>query len=663
MHSSQAINPHTKVLLSVIIVNYNVQYFLALCLDAVQRAAQGLDVEIIVVDNHSSDNSCAMLREQYKEVQLIANDTNRGFSQANNQAVAVAKGKYLLFLNPDTVMPEDFLQKALQYLEQHPNAGALGPRLIDGKGAYAPDGKKAFPSLMVALFKTTGIYKLFPSSPFFNRYYAVHIGERQTAAVEVLSGCCMFVRSALLAQIGPAFDESYFMYCEDVDLSYRIQKAGFENIYYPEINLIHYKGESTRKSTLSYIKIFNEALVTFVKKHYTKRHAQLFILFIKFGIGLRAVWAFIKMLFKLLKTPIFDALLLWVLLLVCNEFWVEGVKHLKPISTEILSATFPVYIAIWLVSMYLNGAYDQPYRPLRVIRGMLIGTVIILAYYGVLSEAYRYSRAVIFFAGVGASLGIVLMRALLDYLGIARVTRYNKVAKRAVIVGQPSSFEHTAALLQKVHYGPEIVGRVSVAPQGIHEPKGNHFSLSQMKETLYALNVQEVIFCAQDISYQELLRQMEHCGAAYDYKIHLEGSKGFVGSNQSSTSGDFYATDPRYNISSFVSKRNKRVFDIVASMCLLVLFPILMFKVAHVGQFLQNIFLVMLGKKTWVAYAPCLTELPKIKQGVLPTYSLQQGFEPDETIIHLSAKEYAMHYVVGIDFAILLRNLKFLGKK
>lgn len=295
---------------SVIIVNYNVKYFLEVCLHSVFKAAAGFAAEVIVVDNNSKDDSCAMVREKFPQAILIENKDNAGFSKANNQGVAIAKGEYILFLNPDTVMPEDFFRHTLPYMDAHSNAGALGPRLIDGKGVFAPDSKKSFPTLSVAIFKTTGINKVFSKSPYINKYYAVHIGEHQTAPVEVLSGCCMMVRHSVIKEIGGAFDEDYFMYCEDVDLSYRILKAGYENIYFPEATLIHYKGESTRKATLSYVRIFNEALALFVKKNYSSRDAKLFVLFINIGIVLRAVLSLLKRVLRFLRMPLFDTLVL-----------------------------------------------------------------------------------------------------------------------------------------------------------------------------------------------------------------------------------------------------------------------------------------------------------------------------------------------------------------
>lgn len=635
------------------------QYFLELCIHSVIRASKQTDTEIIVVDNNSSDNSCALVRRKFPEVILIENKDNNGFSKANNQGVAIAQGEYILFLNPDTVMPEDFLEKTLAYMDRYEDIGALGPRLIDGKGSFAPDSKKSFPTLSVAIFKTTGINKIFKRSAYFNKYYAVHISENETAAVEVLSGCCMLVRRSILDKTGPAFDEDYFMYCEDVDLSFRIQQAGFRNVYYPEVSLIHYKGESTRKATLSYIRIFNEALSTFVRKHYSKANATLFILLINIGIFFRAVWSGLKVFFRLFKTPIFDAAILFLVLQIINHIWVEGVRHIDPIENTTLWLTFPVYILLWIGSIYLNGGYDQPYRPLRVVRGMLAGTVVILAYFGMLSAEYRYSRAVILFSGLLGSLSVVALREILDYVGIARVLRYDNVPKRAVILASGEHFTTTAALLEKVNYAPDIIGRVSLHPG----EKDALSTLEDLPATLHALNINEIVFCVNGLSYQTIFEQMARCGTGYEYKIHLPGSHSFIGSNSSHTSGDLYTIDKRYHLSTFISRRNKRVFDIVSAGLFLVLSPFLLFYIHDKAGFFSNVIQVLSGRKTWIGYdSQSYTELPKLKPSVLPPYILSDKMKANTNVIRFATKNYAEHYVVGIDFALLLKNLKFIGK-
>lgn len=630
------------------------------CLHSVLRATNGMQAEVIVVDNNSVDDSCQMVREQFPEVVLIENKDNKGFSKANNQGVAIAKGEYILFLNPDTVVPEDCLKALTGYMDEHPEAGSIGPRIIDGKGVYAPDGKKSFPSLSVAIFKTTGINKVFKKSPYFNKYYAVHIGEHETAPVDVLSGCCMMVRTKVLSEIGGAFDEDYFMYCEDVDLAYRIQQAGYQNIYYPETTIIHYKGESTRKATLSYVRIFNEALSLFVKKHYSKQNARMFILFINIGIILRAILGVVKQALKVLRMPLFDALILLGTLWFMKEFWVEQVKSIQPIPLNSVLATFPVYIFLWIFSLYLNGAYDQSYRSLRVIRGMVIGTVLILAYYGLLQPGLRYSRAIIIFSGFVGTVMMLGLHELLYRLGIFKFIPYDKLPSKAIIIAEEQAYKDTANTLQQVHYAPELSGRISPSTQ-----KGNALAtLPEMKSLIYTAGINEVIFCVNGLRYSEILSQMEQCGSHNDYKIHIPGSQSFVGSNSSHTAGDLYTIDKTYNLSRFAQLRNKRILDVLLSISFIILLPIMLFIVKNPIKLISNSIQVLTGRKTWVGYVSTNTQdtqLPPIRQGILPPYNILPDYIPEDNIKTELNNTYAQQYTAGADLSLILNNLKYLG--
>jgi GT2 family glycosyltransferase len=647
---------------SVIIVNYNVKYFLEVCLHSVMRALKGFEAEVFVVDNHSEDGSCAMVRQKFPSVHLIENVRNVGFGKANNQAVALATGEYILFLNPDTVLPEDFFAKTVTYMDAHAEAGGIGPRLIDGKGQFAPDAKKSFPSLSVALFKATGINKLFPRSPYFNKYYAVHIGENETAEVEALSGCCMMMRRTAIEKAGGAFDEDYFMYFEDGDLCYRIRKAGYSNIYYPETTVIHYKGESTKKTTLSYVKVFNEAFAIFARKHYSKRYAKLFIFFINIGVVLRAVLSLFKTVLKVFRMPLFDAIILLLTLWIVKEFWTEHVKNIAPIPLHSIYLTFPAYLLIWVLSMFLNGAYDQPYRGLRVIRGMLVGTILCLAYFGLISSELRYSRAIIILTGVTGSILLLAFHELLYRLGILKQVRYDELPKKAVIVSASEAFNATTETLKKVHYAPEIYGRIST---GVDD-NDSLSALANMKPLLYTAGINEVIFCVNGLSYETIVQQMQFCGPAYDYKIHLPGSDSFVGSNSSHTSGDLYTADIRFNLAAYAQQRNKRVVDIIAAFSFLVLSPLLVFIVQSPSGFFANCINVLAGKKTWVGYAATVSVqsyLPSLKPSVLPPYNILNSFSPSEEVKAKMNRVYAASYNAMMDIQLLLKNMKFLGRK
>ncbi|MBI3236050.1 MAG: glycosyltransferase family 2 protein, partial [Bacteroidetes bacterium] len=223
--------------LSIVIVNYNVQYFLEQCLSSVKKASSHLPCEIWVVDNHSVDGSVNMVRNKFPEVKLIANDVNLGFAKANNQAIRKATGEYILLLNPDTIVEEDTFVKVCDFMDKHSDAGGLGVRMIDGKGNFLPESKRGLPSPSAAFYKMFGLSKIFPKSKIFGRYHMGFLPEHETNAVDVLSGAFMLLRANILSITG-LLDEDYFMYAEDVDLSYQITKAGYKNYYYPETTII-----------------------------------------------------------------------------------------------------------------------------------------------------------------------------------------------------------------------------------------------------------------------------------------------------------------------------------------------------------------------------------------------------------------------------------------
>jgi GT2 family glycosyltransferase len=232
------------VKVSIIIVNYNVRYFLEQALLSVQRAMAGLEAEVWVVDNHSVDDSVEMVRRDFPWVRLIANAHNPGFSIANNQAIRASTGEYVLLLNPDTVVQEDTLRQCVAYMDAHPDVGGLGVRMIDGAGNFLPESKRGLPTPWVAFAKAFGLSRLFPRSRVFNRYHLGYLSEHETHEIDVLAGAFMWLRRTVLDEIG-LLDEQFFMYGEDIDLSYRIQRAGYRNVYFPRTSIIHYKGEST----------------------------------------------------------------------------------------------------------------------------------------------------------------------------------------------------------------------------------------------------------------------------------------------------------------------------------------------------------------------------------------------------------------------------------
>ena len=270
--------------LSIIIVNYNVKYFLEQCLLSINGSNVNFELEVIVVDNNSSDNSVEYLKKRFPEVIFIENKDNPGFSKANNQGIKIARGEYILILNPDTVLGEQVLETTCSFMDNNSECGAIGVKMINGNGIFLPESKRGLPTPWSSFCKIFGLAKIFPNSPLFGKYHLKYLDENDIHAVEILAGAFMLIRKEVLDKTG-YFDETFFMYGEDVDLSYRIIKSGYKNYYLPN-KIIHYKGESTKKGDMKYIKAFYEAMYIFFKKHYPN-YGSAYSLFISAGIYIR----------------------------------------------------------------------------------------------------------------------------------------------------------------------------------------------------------------------------------------------------------------------------------------------------------------------------------------------------------------------------------------
>ncbi|HRR10215.1 MAG TPA: glycosyltransferase family 2 protein [Rhodothermales bacterium] len=297
------IKNNAPIRVSVILVSYNVSVYLDQAIRAVKRAAFDIPTEIWVVDNASTDTSVAMITEKHPDVHLIANAHNPGFGIANNQAMEQACGDYFLILNPDTVLREDFLRVMIRFMDEHPACGAAGPVILDPDGSFSPTCRRAFPRPSVALWRILGLSQRFPKSKIFGQYNMTFLPEDRMAEVDALSGSCMMVRRrALLGEVGKSgvglFDPAYFMYGEDLDWCFRIQKAGWRIYYTPETAVLHYKGESTDKQSIRYVKLFYGAMVVFMEKHFAGQYAKPFLWLLKLGVHIRAGMAALAQWFK-----------------------------------------------------------------------------------------------------------------------------------------------------------------------------------------------------------------------------------------------------------------------------------------------------------------------------------------------------------------------------
>lgn len=289
--------------ISIIIVSYNVKHYLAQCLRSVWLAAKDIKVEVFVVDNASSDGSVEYIRnlfpsKTYPQLHLLPQSDNLGFGRANNLALAQSKGEYVLFLNPDTILTSQTLQDCYAFVAQHNDAGAVGVRMLKDNGSFAPESRRSLPTPWVSLCKILSLDRLFPRNKHIGHYYADTTPEDEIAPIDIVSGAFFFVRKAILDRVG-GFDEQFFMYGEDIDLAYRISLAGYQNYYLPT-PILHYKGESTQRTSLRYVRHFHEAMQIFFSKHFRKSY-WLTAMFVKPAIWLHAAVFYVRNLLRGVK--------------------------------------------------------------------------------------------------------------------------------------------------------------------------------------------------------------------------------------------------------------------------------------------------------------------------------------------------------------------------
>ena len=652
--------------LSVIIVSYNVKHFLEQCLHSVRAAIAGIDTEILVVDNASVDGSVKMVKEKFPEVICIANDDNPGFAKANNQAIRQSKGEYVLLLNPDTIVETDTFAKIIAFMESHPDAGGLGVKMVDGTGRFLPESKRGLPTPLVAFYKIFGLSRLFPKSKTFNKYHLGYLDKDKTHQVEILAGAFMLMRKSVLDKIG-LLDEAFFMYGEDIDLSYRIIKGGYQNYYYPDARIIHYKGESTKKGSLNYVFVFYNAMIIFAQKHFSAKNAQLFSILINMAIYFRAFLSIISRVLKNTFLPLTDAALLYGGLAMLARIWEQRVVYPwgGHYPVELYLFVIPSFILTWMVSIYYSGGFDKPMSLWRSYRGLLTGTIIILVVYALLPEHYRFSRSLILTGTAWGVIALTLSRMLMHLLRIGGYTLNSGKSKRFAVIGEETETRRVADLLQKALSNPGFIGLISsnLAGGGNNGFLGN---INQIKDIINIYKIDELIFCAKDMPAEDIIDQMsalQHTQVGY--KIAPPESMSIIGSNSIDTAGDLYVIDIN-SIGKFQNRRSKRVFDVAIGITLLASYPLTLFFTGHPINFLQNLIKVLFGFKSITGYHPIVQhdhKLPDIREGIIyPTDALNQQ-KPDLQAIARLNMLYARDYRISNEFRLLYKGFRRLGRK
>jgi len=629
----------------------------------VVKASSKLDCEVFVVDNNSVDGSVNMVREKFPDIRIIDNKENQGFSKANNQAIKQSKGEYVLLLNPDTIVEDDTFEKIVAFMDKTPEAGGLGVKMVDGLGNFLPESKRGLPKPEVAFYKIFGLSTLFPKSKTFGQYHLSYLDENQTNEVEILSGACMLLRKSVIDKIG-LLDETYFMYGEDIDLSYRIIKAGYKNYYFPETRIIHYKGESTKKSSINYVLVFYNAMVIFAKTHFSQKNARLFSYLINTAIYFRAFLSILKRLADRILLPVFDAIIIYAGIFFIQNYWAHSVvfEDGSNYPPEFLWIALPAYIFTWLLSVYLSGGYDKPINLFRIFRGLFSGTVAILVIYSLLDESMRFSRALILLGALWGYIAMTGLRLFFNFFGFRGFKIGEVQNKRYLVVGEKEEAERVAKLLSTIEAHPAFIGLVSMVPTRDSIFTG---TVDQLGEVASIYSINEIIFCAKSMTSGQIIDKMSSLKMpGIEFKIAPPESLSLIGSNSINTAGDLYTMEIN-SISKFTNRRNKRFLDFSVSLLMIPLIPLLLFLVKKPIGFLGNIVKVLAGNKTWVGYCETksskTSQLPKLNAGVLnPSNALHISNLNSETLDRLNLL-YARDYKSKSDLDIIFKGFRFLG--
>jgi GT2 family glycosyltransferase len=563
--------------ISVVIVNYKVKEYIANLLNSLKRSSSDLSQEVFVVDNASGDDSIAYLEKRFPEVHYIQNDENVGFGKANNQAIEKARGKYVLIINPDTLVSEDTLTTMFSHMEANEKCGACGCKILNPDGSFAPESRRSVPSIWSAACKVFGLNSLFPKSKVFGKYYLSWLDEDDASQVPVLSGSFMFWRSSVLKELG-GFDEQFFMYGEDIDLCYRIQKTGYHIDYVPDTSIIHYKGESTKKGDLRYIRLFNKALYQFFDKQYSLRYSFLFKVLIYLAILLRTAFSFITSRLKQAQTVIIDLILLNIALLLgfairfyfnlneifqadnLNFLWINVLfsglyfviaaifglyKRNQDSLSAHLKAVFISYCALILVTFF---ARDLAFSRLIFATGFLIGLIFTLLYRVVKINSQKSGDA---------SRGKI---------------RNSKI----IIVGDADQVQN---ITKKIHSRPdwsyEVIGYVS--SENSDEGESYLGSLVQLPDLVRAYNIDQVFFALNSISYKQMLKEISNLQKQnVIFKLIPDSMDFILGKSNVEYLEAIPLVEVEFDYSKPFNKFIKRTMDVIFSFPLVLLMGLMM---------------------------------------------------------------------------------------
>ncbi len=497
-------SPASAVDVSVVIVNYNVCEFLVQAIRSVQQASRNLTTEIWVVDNNSIDDSVETVRRDFPNVHVIANQENAGFGTANNQAIQQSRGEFVFILNPDTIVQEDTLEKMVAFMGSHPDCGALGCQILNPDGTFAPESRRAFPTPQIAFWRMTGLGRLFPKSRRFGGYNMTYLPVDEANEVDALSGSCMLTRrEALVGRRGAGlFDEDFFMYGEDLDLCFRIQQAGWSIWYTPETRIIHYKGESTKKGEIRYVRLFYGAMLLFIEKHLQEQHSTSLASLLRVAIMLRAFITLVGNVFQRILPPATD------LVGIFGATALMGILRYAQtggtFTTVFLATVAPAFAILSVVGIAAGGGYRRArrYPLLPVFTGLLAGFLMVAAL-SFFVQQIAFSRF--------ALLASLPLSALVLSAWRFVFARPRLAGRTAILVGSAEEAERLRRLMAS-HPRPEFLvkGFVTDDSDGLSAGSCPHVGRpSGLRDLVRIRGFDDIVFAARDVSNLDIMNHMK----------------------------------------------------------------------------------------------------------------------------------------------------------
>lgn len=638
--------------ISIVIVNYNVKDFLLECLRSVENSTGGLNVETIVVDNDSKDGSVEFLKPLFPNVKFISLKENVGFGRANNIGFKESKGKYILILNPDTILEETTLSTMYDYMEKHGEVGISGCKVLNSDGSFQPACRRGFPTPWASFSKLFGLQKLFPGSKLFGKYNQTFRSVDETYYIDAVIGAFMFCRREVIEQTG-GFDPDFFMYGEDIDLCFRAHKAGWKIAYVHSCSIIHYKGESTRRSSINDVKHFYNAMEIFTKKHYSR--SFLFLIFLRLGIFLRSVIAYLSRYRQDIALILYDLAAINGSMLLASYVWRDRFFAFPDYAYP---TVFIVVSVVLAVSMTAIGEYfEGEHTARRSFFGLMISFFILssLTYF---FKEYAFSRGVLLL-----TIGFTTVLTSLMRLGLSV---YEKTAgrqsdRRIALVGINNQTEKIIQSLQSADIiNADIVGMIGMRDD--YPPNKSNIpmlgSIDYLERIISDKQIQDVIITDPNLKKYELIKIL---GRVSKSRVRFHVSSEYEEFVASKIAADISGEQPaafKYNLTKLRYMMAKRLIDIGASIFLLTIgLPVLYLLVHDKAKHIRNLWLALRGKYSIVGLYPVDDQISAGKTGLTGIAHISRPERLSKEAIRSLNTYYIQNFTLSLDLDIILKQI------